>query len=221
MNRQDAEKITAEYLPTIFGFSVRRCRTIQDAEDLSQEIALKIFRTLITRGDISEPEKYIWRTARNCLVSYYRGLGRQSVGIPLEDISEKAEGDFIFDVENKEAEERLRLEIAYLTKLQRRIVIARYYENKPLCRIAEELGIPLGTVKWHLFEAKKELKRGMEMERKPGELKFNPVKFDMIGTCGQVGEKGAAANFSAAPCHKISFILPAGSPKQLRKYPTA
>lgn len=215
MNRQDAEKITAEYLPMIFGFSVRRCRTIQDAEDLSQEIALKIFRALTTRGDISEPEKYIWRTARNCLVSYYRGLGRQSVGIPLEDISEKAEGDFIFDVENKEAEERLRLEIAYLTKLQRRIVIARYYENKPLREIAEELGIPLGTVKWHLFEAKKELKRGMEMERKPGDLKFNPVKFNMIGTCGQVGEKGGSGEFLRSALSQNIVYLTRNEPKTI------
>lgn len=50
-------------------------------------------------------------------------------------------------------------------------------------------GIPLGTVKWHLFEAKKELKRGMVTMRKAGELKFNPIKFHSYGINGSVGTK--------------------------------
>ena len=74
-----------------------------------------------------------------------------------------------------------RQEIAYLSKLQRRIVIAYYFENHKQADIASELGIPLGTVKWHLFEAKKELKRGMDKMRKASELKFNPVKFHYYG----------------------------------------
>lgn len=194
MKKQDAERITAEYLPRIFGFAVKRCRNIHDAEDLSQEIALKIFRALLMRDNIEDTEKYIWRCARNCLVNYYRGIGRQSMGIPLEDIFEKAgSDDFILNIENKAAAEKLQTEIAYLSKLQRRIVIAYYYENKKQTEIAAELDIPLGTVKWHLFEAKKELKRGMEMERKA--LKFNPVIFDAIGNNGSIGEKGGAENF--------------------------
>ena len=39
MNRQDAEKIITEYLKPIFGFALKRCKSIHDAEDLSQEIA--------------------------------------------------------------------------------------------------------------------------------------------------------------------------------------
>ena len=41
MNKTDTEKIIAEYLKPIFGFALKRCRNIQDAEDLSQEIAAK------------------------------------------------------------------------------------------------------------------------------------------------------------------------------------
>ncbi len=198
MKRSEAERLTSEYLKSIFGYAVKRCRTIQDAEDLSQEIALKIFRTFLLREDISEPENYIRRTARNCLVNYYRGRERQGAGIPLEDIcglSEESDGDFVFKTEEKETEEKLKSEIAYLSGLRRRIIIAYYYENKKQSEIAEQMGIPLGTVKWHLFEAKKELKRGMEMERKASELKFNPVIFDGVGNNGNVGEKGGSEFF--------------------------
>ena len=40
MKRQDAEKIITEYLKPIFGFALKRCKSMQDAEDLSQEIVL-------------------------------------------------------------------------------------------------------------------------------------------------------------------------------------
>ena len=89
----------------------------------------------------------------------------------------------------------MQLEIAYLSKLQRRIVIAYYFENKKQAAIAEELGIPVGTVKWHLFEAKKDLKKGMDNMRQAGELKFNPIAFDMCNFSGRAGTKGDVADF--------------------------
>ena len=44
VNRPDAEKITTEYLKPIFGFALKRCKNVHDAEDLSQDIVLKSFR---------------------------------------------------------------------------------------------------------------------------------------------------------------------------------
>ena len=49
MNRQDAERTITEYLKPIFGFALKRCKSIQDAEDLSQEIVLKAFRAFLIR----------------------------------------------------------------------------------------------------------------------------------------------------------------------------
>lgn len=216
MNRKEAEKIISHYVKPVFGFAVKRCRNTHDAEDLSQEIILKAFKAFILQDSVSDPERYIWRTARNCLVNYYRSKGRQSMGIPLEDISETWELEsFILDVEDRAAAGRLQREIAYLSKLQRRIVIAYYYENKKQSEIAAELDIPLGTVKWHLFEAKKELKRGMEMERKASELKFNPVTFGGIGVNGSVGEKGGTNNFLRSALSQNIVYLTLREPKTI------
>ena len=48
MNKQEAEKIIKRYLKPIFGFALKRCKNIQDAEDLSQEILIKTYNALIT-----------------------------------------------------------------------------------------------------------------------------------------------------------------------------
>ena len=192
MNKQDAERITTEYLKPVYGFALKRCRSLQDAEDLSQDIVLRIFTALLKREDIVDVQKYVWTIAHNCLSSYYRNNSISAELLSPEELSGMVvdntdlESDFINNTEIT----KLRNEIAYLSEIQRETVIGYYYENKKQNQIAEEMGIPVGTVKWHLFEARKELKRGMETMRKNSELKFNPVKFSEIGTNGIIGDNG-------------------------------
>ena len=197
MNRQDAEKIITEYLKPIFGFALKRCKNAHDAEDLSQDIVLKAFRSLLIKDDIGDVSKFIWTIAHNALSNYYRDSAKSVIGVSIDEVAEViADPDSIFDDDdNADAIRRLQSEIAYLSKLQRKIVIAYYFENRKQADIAKDLDIPLGTVKWHLFEAKKELKRGMDAMRKTSELKFNPIKFDLWGFSGSVGTKGSPARF--------------------------
>lgn len=191
MNRQDVEKNITEYLKPLFGFALRRCKNIHDAEDLSQEIAIKAFRALLVKDDVTDIGKFIWTVAHNTLSNYYRDTAKSIFGVSIDDVAEILEDSDLFfdDIEKTDTVHRLQSEIAYLSKLQRRIVIAYYFENLKQADIARELSIPLGTVKWHLFEAKKELKRGMDTMRRTSELKFNPIKFHSLGFNGSIGTK--------------------------------
>lgn len=196
MKRERAEKLTTEYLKAIYGFALKRCANLQDAEDLTQEIVLKVFRSFLCRDDIEAPDKFIWTVAHNTLSNYYREKTKIAMGIPMGDFAEllSLDNDTADDLVEKETIDRLHKEIAYLSKLQRKIVIAYYFENKKQETIATELGIPLGTVKWHLFEAKKNLEKGIDTMRQIGQLQFNPIKFELCGTNGSPGTKGANSN---------------------------
>ena len=209
VNRQDVEKTITEYLKPIFGFALKRCKSIHDAEDLSQEIAIKAFRALLVKDDIADMGKFIWAVAHNTLSNYYRDAAKSMVGVSADEIAEliadpysEPEND-----DNSEAIHRLQSEIAYLSKLQRRIVIAYYFEKRKQADIARELGIPLGTVKWHLFEAKKELKRGMDTMRKASELKFNPIKFHSYGINGSSGKKSLDEFLRSALAQNICYCV--------------
>ena len=197
MNKQEAEKTIVEYTRPVFGFALKRCKSLQDAEDLSQEIARKAFESLCARDDIEDAGKFIWTIAHHALSNYYRDHPHQWIGAPLDEAGQALcdDADIAEQLATMETVEKLRNEIAYLSKLQRRIVIAYYYENKKQSDIARELGLSSGTVKWHLFEAKKDLKRGMQIMRTPGELKFNPIRFGLCGTNGSIGSKGDNSNF--------------------------
>lgn len=209
MNRQDVEKTITEYLKPIFGFALKRCKSIHDAEDLSQEIAIRAFRALLIKDDVVDMGKFIWTVAHNTLSNYYRDAAKSMVGVSIDEVAELIADPYseIDTDDNTEAIHRLQTEIAYLSKLQRRIVIAYYFENRKQADIARELGIPLGTVKWHLFEAKKELKRGMDTMRKASELKFNPIKFHSYGINGSVGKKSPDEFFRSTLAQNICYCV--------------
>ena len=209
MNRQDVEKTICENLKPIFGFALKRCKSIQDAEDLSQEIAIRAFRALLIKDDILDMGKFIWTVAHNALSNYYRDTAKSMIGVSIDEAAELAadpasEPD---TDDNTDSIRRLQTEIAYLSKLQRRIVIAYYFENRKQADIAKELSVSLGTVKWHLFEAKKELKRGMDTMRKPGELKFNPIKFHSYNINGSSGTKSLDEFFRSALSQNICYCV--------------
>ena len=209
MNRQDVEKTITEYLKPIFGFALKRCKSIHDAEDLSQEIAIRAFRALLIKDDIADMGKFIWTVAHNTISNYYRDAAKSMVGVSIDEVAELIADPYseLDTDDNTEAIHRLQTEIAYLSKLQRRIVIAYYFENRKQADIAQELDIPLGTVKWHLFEAKKELKRGMDTMRKASELKFNPIKFHSYGINGSVGKKSPDEFFRSTLAQNICYCV--------------
>lgn len=197
MRKEEAEKIVSEYINPIFSYVCRRVSHEEDRQDLTQEICLRLYQSLCLK-EIDKPEKYVWVVAKHCLVNYYRKKGKEKF-ISVESMPPEAE---LMDgstglLERMVADEnvrKLQSEIAYLSKIQRQIVIQYYFEEKKQSEIAASLKLPLGTVKWHINEAKQQLKKGMETMREVQELKFNPITFDRVGMCGSTGEMGSASN---------------------------
>ena len=206
VRKEEAERVLEGYLKPVLGFALRRCKSSEDAEDLSQEIILKAYRALLARDDVEDAGKFIWTVAHNALCNYYRSAPKNVIGIPVEEMEELLACPET-DEENEEAVKRLRQEIAYLTAQQREIVVAYYFENKKQEQIARELGISVGTVKWHLFEAKKELKKGMEKMREASNLKFNPIKFTGYGINGSPGDKSPDDFFRSVLPQNICYAV--------------
>ena len=109
--------------------------------------------------------------------------------------------------DNAEIILRLQTWRAYLSKLQRKIVIGYYFRNRKQADIALELGIPLGTVKWNWLEEKKELKRRMDTMRNASELKVNPIKFHSYGMNGSIGTKSLEEFFRSPLSQNICYCV--------------
>ncbi len=195
--RRRASWLVEKYKDDIFAFSLNRTASLQDAEDLTQDVVLKLYQMFLLQ-EIENPEGYIWRVAKHMLANYYRAKeARQGRLVYGEDMSEKAgdEETALAQLIGREERERLRKEIAYLSETQRAVVILYYYNEMSGKDIADRLNLPLGTVKWHLSAARRELKKGMGKMRKSSDLKFNPICFEHVALSGGTGEMGDAWNF--------------------------
>lgn len=200
---RDAERVVTEMAQALFGFTLRRCASREDAEDLAQEIALRAYGGLL-KADVERPEKFVWTVAHHALSNYYRARKAPVVGL-----SEDALACIPAPVADcDDAPDRLRRAIAYLSGVQRRVVTAFYFRRQSQQEIASALGLSVGTVKWHLFEARKELKRTMQTNRTSGELQFSPVTFAAMGISGSSGTRNFVQEFFRSPlCQNICYCV--------------
>lgn len=191
MQKEYADKIITEYMEKIFGFALSKIFDIGKAEELASRIVFDVYKSLLKSEDIHNINGYIYRVAHNV---YARFVDEEIRGryVSLDEVKIPCGKDFSDDFENSGDYIRLRREISYLGGIQRKIIIMYYYEELKQHEISKKLGIPLGTVKWHLYDARKNIKEGMNMNREM--LGVKPIKFDSMGHSGSPGPENKDTN---------------------------
>jgi RNA polymerase sigma-70 factor, ECF subfamily len=142
-------------------------RTVQDrsrAEDLAQDVFLRIHRGLpYFRGE-ARLSTWIYRIVANvCVQERGQHVAAGSI-VSLDDARAPVRTPAAADRQFSDLELRDRLEkaIAQLPAQQRLLVAAHYLQGVQYDDLAEALRMPLGTVKTHLFRAKQQLRRLLE-----------------------------------------------------------
>lgn len=185
MEKQKADSILTEYLAKIYGFAVKKSFSYSEAEDLCADIIEEVYVSLLKAKEVMNIEGYIWRISEHTYAKYVSSKKKQE-GVSIDGLVLP----FFDEYSLGEAEDellRLRREIAFLTKKRRKIVYLFYYKNKSVLEISKAMGIPEGTVKWHLNKARHELKEGFSMQRQIGKLGLSPITAIDFGHNGYTG----------------------------------
>ena len=190
-NESTAEKIAGDYLQPLFGFSRKRTTNLEDAEELTEEIFVEIFDSLSKKPEIRNLEKWVWSIAHHTYAKYVTRNDRtiSTIGIPMEWIADLRTIGPEAEFARNEATAEIRRNVAYLSETHNRIVVMRYFQNKKIREIAVALGIPEGTVKWHLSEIRNGFRTDGEKQMntsKMGVLGCAPEKLS-VGMCGTGG----------------------------------
>lgn len=173
-NNCDVNKNLIDYaihknLESILGFSMKRTSNRPDAEDLTQDIIIEIYRsyTKLKRYEgVEALEGWIWAIARHTYCRWLNKRNKNNVvyieGIMNEDFYENTDDSTGNEIVKEEQLNLLRREISMLSKNYRDIVVLYYLNNKTCVEISEVTGLPLSTVKWRLHQAKATIKERME-----------------------------------------------------------
>jgi len=150
-------KIVDIYLKQILNFSYKLVGNRKDAEDVTQEVFLKVWKNL-NKFDLEKNFKtWIFAIARNTCIDFLRKkkeipfskFDNEEGDNVLEDslVDKELKPDEVFIVtENKEKIENALSKISFI---QKEVIILRYMNELSFNEISEILNIHLNTIKSH------------------------------------------------------------------------
>ena len=167
------EEIVRQYHRRIYNVCYRFAGTAEDAEDLSQEVFIKMYRTLATydagRGSFTT---WVTTVARNLLVDHFRKTKQDRLtdsldATPADDPEGRTLADKIEDrgappdarLQSREAGEAVHQALQKLSPELREAVILRDLQDMDYKDIALVLKVPEGTVKSRINRGRTELGR--------------------------------------------------------------
>ena len=160
------EDLVRVHTRKVYAICLRFTGSDHESQDLTQEVFLRIFRTLKTfRAGEGSFGVWLARLTRNLLIDHYRRSRVERASESLEDqlpmleektaMSARTEGMLA----GREASELLQAALQKLSPELRETVILRDLEEMEYREIAKVLDVPEGTVKSRLNRGRAELAR--------------------------------------------------------------
>ena len=169
-------ELVAEHQRMVVQLAVNLLGDREEALDLSQEVFLRVFRTIHRFRGHSSLRTWIYRIAVNQARNRHRFWRRRHRNdqVPLE-VHVAAHGEFKSTIgeepdrllEQKQLGERLQRALDRLPFDQRTAIVLREIDGLSYDDIAFSLGVAIGTVKSRLTRARQALRNDLRTERRP------------------------------------------------------
>lgn len=165
------ERLLGKYQKSVYYLIFKMIRNPEDAEDLSQETFAKAFANLQNFDAKFAFSTWLFKIATNASIDFIRRRKMQTLSINApsggEDnpnpVLQLKDGNLIPDESllKKQRKEYLTLAIEQLPARYRQLVALRYFDELSYEEVAEQLKIPLGTVKAQLHRARELLSQAL------------------------------------------------------------
>ncbi|MEO7975250.1 MAG: RNA polymerase sigma factor [Thermoanaerobaculia bacterium] len=180
----------------VYALVVRIVRQNELAEDLAQETFLKAWKALARFDAGRKFSSWLFKIAHNTALDQLRRGGLETVSLDAPFEGEEAPPELPADLsaENpllrtlaRESGRLLERAIARLRPAYRGILLLRFAQELSYDEIADVLGLPLGTVKIHIFRARAELLKEMRaLGLDPESAAMKPGAGEAVGPTGEM-----------------------------------
>ena len=160
------EEIVHTFSKRIYNLAYRFTSRPDRAEDLTQDVFIKVYRSLDTFDPKLAPlDHWLMRLARNCVIDDYRRRQRAPYDNAADDVAdhefylEDPAGSAHAEIESNELVSQVQAGIDKLSPDLRTCVILRDIEELSYTEIVDLLQIPEGTVKSRINRGRIELAR--------------------------------------------------------------
>ena len=180
VGHEDAyETLIARFEHPIYNLVLRLLNDPADANDVVQEVFLKVFRNVRTFRGQSSLKTWIYRIAVNEAYNHRRWFGRhrkQEVGLEPEEEGSPALRDSLSDpgrspydwALNEERHVMIELALKDVNPVFRSAVVLRDIHDLSYDEIADIMQVSIGTVKSRILRGRESLRKSLESRLSPG-----------------------------------------------------
>lgn len=164
------DALVREHSPRVYNLCLRFTGRAEDAEDLSQEVFIRLYRNLGSyRADVGSLATWLTTLTRNLLIDHYRRSKGDRLTDPIETINDEGEAVALplaapgqtaeQMVWGQEVHEQVQQALLRLSPELREAVILRDLQDMDYKEIAAAMRVPEGTVKSRINRGRIELAR--------------------------------------------------------------
>lgn len=153
------------YKDLVFTLSVRMLGNREEAEEVSQDVFIKVYKSLPSFKGDSKLSTWLYRIAYNTCLDRIKKIKRKRIHTDLEQIDQIAYADVDTAFHKMVETERSELINQCLSKLSAEdagVLTLFYLEEKNLQEMEKATNLPVNTLKVRLFRARKRLAGIME-----------------------------------------------------------
>jgi RNA polymerase sigma-70 factor (ECF subfamily) len=140
-----------------------------DAEDISQEVFLKVFRSFSTFRKGARLGSWLYRITYNASIDHLRRKGAapepvgdeiiESMSLGESSLPRRGAPDPEAAMEASQLQDRIARALERVSPQEKAVFLLRHYEDLMLKDIAETLGLSIGSVKSYLFRAVRKIQK--------------------------------------------------------------
>ena len=184
------ERILTSFEKPLLNYLYRTVGQKEDAEDLTQETFVKIYKNLKNIDLESDFRAWVFTIATNTAYDWLRKRkGGKEISLDAEDVDFVANKESIIKSTNnikalQDAFDVLKI-LDKLRPIYRTVLVLFYYQGFTYIEISKIISAPLNTVKTHMSRAKNSLKKILEAQEEAFKERrlpnYKPEPFSKIG----------------------------------------
>ncbi|HRR09648.1 MAG TPA: sigma-70 family RNA polymerase sigma factor [Rhodothermales bacterium] len=173
-NEAAFQRLMNKYREPIWHHIRKMIRNDEEVDDLVQEAFIKAFSSLGSYSTQFAFSTWLYKIATNHTIDFLRKRRLKTISIDkpvqtkdgemeleIPDVEYRPDRHIVEDQRNRLIEEA----IAKLPEKYHRVIVMRHQQEMSYEEIADELSLPLGTVKAHIFRAREMLYRFLKDNR--------------------------------------------------------
>lgn len=169
------ELLVNRYHGPLLNYTTRQLTDRQKAQDIVQETFIRLIRHMRTHGALEHVRSWMYRVAQNMCKDYWKSAAYRSEGLAGDELPDPHDPapDAQEQVERQETSKEIAASLESLPDVQQEIIKLRFFHDLKLQEIADLVDLPLSTVKTHLYNGLRKLKKTLAVEH--GSLVQEPV----------------------------------------------